>query len=425
MTAKSDEWRRRDALVVNRPWSNPKGEPVVVTKAKGSTVTDADGNQFVDFTSGYFVNNAGHCHPTIAKAVTEQMSKVLQVSGKFATPASIELAEELVTLTPPSTNKVFYATGGSEAIEFAFKMVRQKTGRENIGYLANGYHGLTLGALAACAAKKYRDTGAAELPGNTFELPNAYCYRCQWKDNCQTQCLDGLDAQLAEEKPAAIVGEPIQAVGGIRPPKQWWERVDEIRRKHKSLLILDEIQTGLGRTGTMFAAEHFDLEPDVLTAGKGLSGGVGSLAVAVASDEVAKDFYAGTTPTSGGNAVSAVAGSTLIKVIAEEKLLENCTAMGNYFTEIMWGLDDPWVGDVRFSGLLGGVELVVDKSTAEPVEKSVISKIRDGLYDSGMLVTTTGPLGNCLRLQPPLCITKSELDAFAEALRKVLEDVRG
>ncbi|MCG8417508.1 MAG: aspartate aminotransferase family protein [Proteobacteria bacterium] len=429
MSEKSLSKSQADALVtkdskhVLRPWSG--GAPVTIVHAEGSTVTDVHGKEYLDFTSGYFVNQAGHCHPRIIEAAVSQMGRVMQVSGKQATPASINLAERLVEITPRPLAKTFFATGGSEAIEFAIKMARQHKSSETLAYLDNAYHGLTLGALELCASEKYRQSGGATLSDRTYQIPNPYCYRCKYADNCATQCLDEAEERLDEHTDtAAVVAETVQSVGGIIPPDAWWKRLDEMRRERGLLLILDEIQTGLGRTGAMFAAEHYGLEPDILTAGKGLSGGVGSLSVVLASDEVVDGFYGGTTPTNAGNAVSAAAGLALIDTLIDERLIENSAHMGRYFTEVVADLDDPWVGDIRFKGLLGGVELVADRHSKEVLPRELVSRIADALQEDGMLLTVSGPYGNVLRLQPPLCITAEQLDTFAASLGGTLESVR-
>ena len=417
-----------DHKYVMRPWSNPAGEPVIVAKASGCTVTDIHGKDYLDFTAGYFVNNAGHAHPRIVDAATKQMSEVLQVSGKHGSIPAVRLAERLVKLGPKSVNKVFFTTGGSEANEFALKAARQFTKKPDIAYLQNGYHGLTLGALEVTSSEKYRDSAGKPMGSENYAVPTAYCYRCPYGPaaTCKVECLDGVDAQFkARPKTAALIAEPIQAVGGIAPPQKWWDRMDRIRKEHGILLIADEVQTGLGRTGKMFAIEHYGLEPEIMTGGKGLSGGVGSLAMCAASDTISKNFFGGTTPTSGGNAVSAAAGLALIETIVDEKLIENAANIGRYFTEAAWALNDAWIGDVRFVGLLGGIELVKDRSSKEVLGKNEIAKVKDGLHERGMLITVSGWHGNVLRLQPPLSITTVQIDQFIAALRKTLTDVRG
>ena len=418
---------QRDADVVIRPWSGAN-EPVPIVEASGCTVTDEEGNTFLDFTAGYFVNQAGHCHPKVVAAATEQLSKVTQVSGRHLTPPLVELAERVVRAAPDSLERIFFATGGSEANENAVKMARQHTGKTDLLCLDNAYHGLTGGVLGGCSAEKYRATSGLpddEVVKHFYRIDAPYCYRCPKQACCETQCLDAAEAAIeAHPQTAAVLAEPVQAVGGIIPPENWWERLEQIRKKHGLLLILDEVQTGMGRTGTMFAAEHYGLEPDIMTVGKGISGGVGALAGALASAEIADKFFGGTTPTSAGNAVSAAAGVALFDVIIEEKLLANCAAMGRYFTEAVRDLDDPWIGDVRFKGLLGGVELVADRESREILPAALVGELTGVLYREGMLLTVSGPYKNVLRLQPPLSITSKQLDSFVEALGRSLRSTR-
>ena len=422
-THSAEDLAARDKKYVLRPWAD---DPLMIVSAKDCTVTDASGKEYLDFTTGYFVNNAGHCHPEVMQAAADQMTRVTQVSGKQATPPQVDLAEKLVKLGPRPLSKVLFSTGGSEANEFALKLARQHRKQPAIAALENGYHGLTLGALEACANAKYRETGGlGGAASNVYFVPTAYCYRCKHAADCETQCLDEAEKKLdARPDTAAIIAEPVQAVGGIIPPPGWWARLDEMRRKRGLLLILDEVQTGVGRTGTMFAAEHYGLQPDILTGGKGLSGGIGSLAVTMCSDAVATGFQGGTTPTSGGNAVSAAAGLTLIDVILRHGLLDNCRRMGEYMTEAIGRLDDPWVGDIRFKGLLGGVELVLDRASKAPVPKPKMEAMRLGLQQRGILMTISGPLGNVLRLQPPLTVQPAHIDALAAALAELLPQVR-
>ncbi|HEU0034634.1 MAG TPA: aspartate aminotransferase family protein [Kofleriaceae bacterium] len=428
-TPDADAIEAADQQYVMRPWTHPAGEPVIVAKARGCVVTDVHGKDYLDFTAGYFVNNAGHCHPRVVEAAKRQLDQVLQVSGKHGTVAAVRLAEKLMKIAPPSIHKAFFSTGGSEANEFALKLARQYTKKPDVAYLQNGYHGLTLGSLEVTSTEKYRESAGKPLGKDNYAIPTAYCYRCPVglrPETCKAECLDGVEAQFAARpNTAALIAEPIQAVGGLAPPVKWWDRLDRIRKSRGILLIADEIQTGLGRTGKMFAVEHYGLQPDIMTGGKGLSGGVGSLGMTAASNAIAKDFFGGTTPTSGGNAVSCAAGLALIETIVDEGMIENAAKMGRYFTEAAFALGDPWIGDVRFTGLLGGIELVKDRATKEVLGKAELAKIKDGLHAQGMLITMSGWHGNVLRLQPPLSITSAQLDTFIAALRKTLTTVRG
>ncbi len=426
-TPDADAIEAADKKYVMRPWPHPAGEPVIIARAKGCVVTDVHGKDFLDLTAGYFVNNAGHCHPRIAEAAAKQVTEVLQVSGKHGTIPMVRLAERLMKLAPKPIAKAFFSTGGSEANEIALKLARQYKKKPDIAYLENGYHGLTLGSLEVTASEKYRESAGKPLGTDNFAIPTAYCYRCKFGPaaGCSVQCLDGVEAKLASRQTAAIIAEPIQAVGGLAPPQKWWDRLDQMRRKLGILLIADEIQTGLGRTGKMFAVEHYGLAPDIMTGGKGLSGGVGSLGLTSASDEVCNAFFGGTTPTNGGNAVSSAAGLAMIEILYAENLIENSANMGRYFTEASWALEDPWIGDVRFTGLLGGIELVKDRDTKEVLGKAEVARVKDLLHEAGMLITLSGWHGNVLRLQPPLSVTSAQLDQFLAALRKVLTTVRG
>lgn len=425
--AEADDLVAKDSQYVMRPWTHPAGEPVIVARAKDCTVWDVHGKEYLDFTAGYFVNNAGHCHPRIVEAATQQLHQVLQVSGKHGTIPTVRLAEKLIQIGPKSVQKAFFSTGGSEANEFAMKAARQHTGRPDVAFLENGYHGLTVGSLEVTHAEPYRKSAGRPIGAHTYAIPNAYCYRCpkaKTPDSCKAECLDGVEEQLAARPTAAIIAEPIQAVGGLAPPPQWWARLDAARKRLGILLIADEIQTGLGRTGTMFAIDHYGLEPEIMTGGKGLSGGVGSLAVTCASDEIARSFFGGTTPTSGGNAVSSAAGLAMIETVLAEDLIGNAARMGRHFTEAAFALDDPWIGDVRFTGLLGGIELVADRASREILPKKVVGQVKDGLHEAGMLITVSGTHGNFLRLQPPLSIKAADLDRFVGVLGRVLAQVR-
>src|ERR1700733_3766791 len=220
----TDDFKDGDAIeaadrkYVMRPWTHPAGEPVIVAKAKGCTITDVHGKDYLDLTAGYFVNNAGHSHPAIQAAATKQMGEVLQVSGKHGSIAAVKLAKRLVEMCPKSVNKVFFSTGGSETNEFALKAARQFKKQPDIAYLENGYHGLTLGSLEVTASEKYRESAGKPLGTDNYAIPNAYCYCCKFGPHaeCRVGCLEGVDAIFAAPpNPAALIAEPIQAVGGL------------------------------------------------------------------------------------------------------------------------------------------------------------------------------------------------------------------
>ena len=351
---------------------------------------------------------------------------MLQVSGKHGTIPAVRLAKRLIQLGPTSIHKAFFSTGGSEANEFALKLARQYTKKTDVAYLENGYHGLSLGSLEVTASEKYRESAGKPLGHRQLRDPERVLLPLQVGAEHDVQGRVPRRRRRAARRrtraPPRSSPSRSRRSGGYAPPKKWWDRLDALRKERGILLIADEVQTGLGRTGKMFAIEHYGLEPEIMTGGKGLSGGVGSLALTAASDTVAKHFFGGTTPTSGGNAVSAAAGLALIDVLLDEKLVDNAATMGRYFTEAAWALDDPWIGDVRFTGLLGGIELVKDRETKEILGKTEVAKVKDGLHALGMLITVSGMHGNVLRLQPPLSVTADQIDMFLAALRKTLRD---
>jgi len=405
-----------DTEFVMRPWSGA-GEPLPIVEGKGIYVLDADGQQYMDFTSGYFVNQAGHTHPRVVAAAIEQLLRVSQVSGRHASEPAVRLAMRLAEIAPGRLKKTLFTTGGCESVEFAIKMARQFSGKPGIAYLDNAFHGLSLTALSACANEQYRRSASAPLDPSFVRLPTPYGYRCPRGAHCLEECADEME-KILDQSPhvGAILAEPIQAVGGIIPTEAWWRRVDEIRQERGLLLVLDEIQTGLGRTGAMFAAEHYGLEPDIMTLAKGLSGGVGSLGGVMATPEVAGKFFGATSPTSASNAVSCAAGLAMIDVILEESLCENSRAMGDYLAGSIADRDLPFVGDIRFKGLMGGVELVAERATKKPLPKELVLRIKADLLERGVVITVTGPLGNVLRLQPPLSIARGEIDLFVDEL---------
>ena len=279
----------------------------------------------------------------------------------------------------------------------------------------------TLGALAACASQNTR-TARLPLGDFTFQLPNPYCYRCPHEQNCETQCLDEWEEKLdaRKGKTAAIIAESAQAVGGIIPPAKWWERAEEIRKKRGLLLILDEIRPA-GRTADFATA----LRPGAgRSRSQGVSGGIGSLGGVLCRSELVEKFFGGTTPTSAGNAVSAAAGVALIDAVIDDKLAENAAVMGVHFTESVIELADPWVGDVRFQGLLGGVELVSDRASKAVLAKDLVVSVKDAMHEDGILLTISGPHGNVLRLQPPLTVTRQHIDACVAAMARAFKKVR-
>ena len=431
---KSDEFRERDAKCIVRAWAS-EAEPTVVARAKGAVVWDPDGREYIDCSSGLFAVNVGHCHPEVIAAVKEQVEKVMQVSILQTTEPLISLAEKLVEITPPNLTKCYFTNGGSESIDTAVKLARQYTGKYEIIVLKNAFHGLTGWALAATGATSYKK-GFGPLLAGFLRAPHAYCYRCPFNLSypaCDLRCaqeieniiLDQAISTVSEGAIGAVLVEPVQGRGGIIPPDDWLPRVREICTKHGLLLVLDEIQTAFGRTGRLFAFQHRNVIPDVLVLSKNVGGGIPS-GVVMMSDEMAKKFFTGTTPTHSGNALAAAAGLAALRVLLREKLWENAAAMGQRFREGFLNMRmAKYVGEARFKGLMGGVELVLDQKTKQPVPKADINRIKWALWKRGVIISASGPLGNVFRVQPPLVITAEQVDrvvaAFDESLAEVLQ----
>ena len=321
----ADAIEAADQKYVMRPWTHPKGEPVIVAKAKGCVVTDVHGKDYLDLTAGYFVNNAGHCHPRIVEAATRQLGEVLQVSGKHGTVAdgpARRAADDARAEVDRQGVLLDRRLRGERVRAQARAPVHEEDATSRTSRTATT-------ASRSARSRSPRARSIASPPASRWaprttrsRRRTATAASSARTPTCNVQCLDGVEATLdARPNTAAIIAEPIQAVGGLAPPQKWWDRLDEIRKARGILLIADEVQTGLGRTGKMFAVEHYGLEPEIMTGGKGLSGGVGSLGDDRRVERrSARTFFGGTTPTSGGNAVSAAAGLALIETIIDEKL---------------------------------------------------------------------------------------------------------
>lgn len=422
-------------------------EPPIMAEGNGYMLKDVQGKEYVDgLSGGVWVVNVGHGRDSIAKAVSEQMMVLPYYAGSMATPPAIMLAAKLASLLP-SLPKVYLSNSGSEANEKSFKMVRQyfstkypNRNKHKIIYRDRDYHGTTLAALAS-SGQQERKAGFGPLPEGFAGIPHALCYRCPFGKSypgCNIDCARALEQviqQEGEDTVAAVILEPITAGGGIIPPvPEYYPVLQEICRRYEVLLIMDEVVTGLGRTGTLFGHQHYDVQPDIITLAKGLASGYMPISATVARKEIFNQFMAGPEEpngffrdisTFGGCAGSSVAALENIRIIEDEHLTDNSALMGAYLMKRLKELEEfPIVGDVRGQGLLAGVELVEDKRSKMPLPENRLAQIvayarEEGVIIGRMMRSVPG-YNNVLYMAPPLIIDKQGIDRIVDALRNAL-----
>ena len=407
-------------------------QPVVVASAEGCVIHDASGKDYLDCFAGISVVNAGHCNPKVIAAAKAQMDKLVHCASYiYHSPATGELAEKLAQIMPsPRLRKSFFANSGAEAIEGAMKVARLYTGKHEIISLHASFHGRTWGALSITGNQGRKKRGGPYAPGVAFT--NApYVYRSPWPDDPR-RCVD-FWAQSLEEvirfstagDVAAFIAEPVMGEGGIIvPPADYFRAIKKVLDRHGILFICDEVQSGFGRTGKMFAIEHYGVEPDVLVTAKGIADGF-PLAAFTTRDEIAASFKPGDhLSTFGGNPVSCAASLANIEYMLEERLCEQSLEKGAYLMDRLNQLkrDQAIVGEVRGLGLMVGIELVTDdKRTPGTAEAEAV---RDHCLAAGVLVGVGGVYGNVVRVQPPLVITKHQLDVAVDAIAHAIERVQ-
>jgi len=419
----------RDQTVVSPSYT--RGYPLVIERGTGSSVQDVDGNLFLDCAAGIAVNSTGHSHPDVVRAITEQSQKFLHMSGTdFYYEPQVRLAEELASIVPIRNGvRSFFGNSGTEAIEACIKLARYATGRPNIVAFLGGFHGRTLGALALTASKAIQRRGFGPLMSGVFHAPYADCYRCPLglrAENCAAECLDFIDHQLfvhlvSPDEVAAIVVEPIQGEGGyVVAPDQFLQRLRELTQKNGILLVADEVQSGMGRSGKMFAIEHAGVEPDVVAIAKGVASGL-PLGVAAARADLMSWPPGAHASTFGGNPVSCAAALVTIELL-KQQLVANAATVGAHLLDGLKGLIDKHrlIGDVRGRGLMIGVELVRDRTTKERAGDERDAVV-NAAFRRGLLVLGAGK--NAIRFSPPLVLTRAEADTavriFDEALTEV------
>jgi 4-aminobutyrate aminotransferase-like enzyme len=389
--------------------------PVAFESGKGVTLRDVDGNTYIDFSSGIYITNWGHCHPKITEAVVEYARK-LQNCHDFNTEIKTRLAEALVEITPGDLNNVQLWCEGSKCVEAGLNVARAVTGKHEFISFYNDMHGKTLGAQSLTTMTKVSGPRAT----GSFRVPFGNCYHCSFKlkhPECGIHCVDFLReaiTELATNQVAAIVVEPIQGWGGsVIPPDGWLPKIRRLCDELGILLFVDEVLTCMGRTGKMFCVDHWDVVPDIMTLGKGFGNGFPVTAV-VYSDKF-KNKMKGMKASSsyGGNPMACAAALACVEVAQEEGMLEHALALGEFILERLKGIKErhPIVGDVRGKGCLLGMELVKDRETKEPFEEAA-NRVYQKAFQRGV---SWIPSKQNLRMSPPLIMSK-EVAAKALAL---------
>jgi len=406
--------------------------PLVVESGEGCIVKDVDGNEYIDFNSGLVCMGIGHNHPKVVAAIKNQCDRFLHYSNTdFYYRETPDLAEKLVQITPGSPEKkVYFGNSGAEAIEAAVKLAKWHSRRQLFISFISAFHGRTIGALSFTASKPAQKRYFFPLMPGVTHVPYAYCYRCPFKltyPECHYWCVDFIDEYVLQkyvppEDTAAILVEPIQGEGGyVVPPPEYFQRLKKLADKYGLLLIDDEVQAGMGRTGKWFAIEHWGVEPDILCSAKALASGL-PLGATVAKAKI-MDWVPGShASTFGGNPLSCVAASAVIDAIREEKLMENATKQGAYIMKRLEELREQSeiVGDVRGKGLMIGLEIVEDKESKKPAPQKV-TEIMMRSWKRGINVISCGV--STIRIAPPIIITRELVDSALDIIEDVTRDI--
>jgi 4-aminobutyrate aminotransferase len=423
MTAESDSLQNLSPV-----WSRIFS--IEVDHAQGSYLYDENGNKYLDFTCGIGVTNTGHCHPRVVEAIQKQAGLLIHGQANIVIhKPMLELVSELKTVVNPAIDGFFFTNSGAEAVEGAIKLARHATGRPNIIVFQGSFHGRTVGTMSLTTSKTVYRAGYQPLMAGVFVAPYPYSYRYGWNDEQTTQwCLDELEflflSQTTPQETAGILIEPILGEGGyVVPADGFMSSLRQICDKYGILLIVDEIQSGFGRSGKWFAQEHFDITPDIMTVAKGIASGL-PLSGVFSRFDLMKKWQTGTHGgTYGGNAVACAAGVATIKAIREEEMLENTQLRGAQLLSHLGRiqLDYPVIGDVRGLGLMIGVEF---RSADRKPDKATTKAVVQACFERKLLLLTCGTYDNVIRWIPPLIVTEKQIDEaigiFIDSLNSVV-----
>ena len=393
-------------------------KPIAVSKAKGARVEDMEGISYLDFFGGILTISVGHANEDVNREVIAQINNLTHVSSLYPTLPVVELAEKLVNLAPGKLDKCFFTASGTEADETAVMMAQLYTENNELIALRHGYSGRSLLAQALTAHASWRAL-STQVSAIKHAL-SPYCYRCPLKltyPECGVACAEDVEELIQTTttgRVAGILAEPIQGVGGfITPPPEYFKIVAEIVRKYGGVFISDEVQTGFGRTGKMWGIEQYDVEPDMITAAKGIANGM-PLAVVVTTSDIADALTKNTISTFGGNPVSCAAAKATINVIQRDKLEKNAGKMGKLLRDRLEQLQEKYpkvIGEVRGMGLMQAIELVVDETKKDRTPNpGAADQLMEETKLRGLLIGRGGLYANTMRISPPLNITKNEVE---------------
>ena len=408
--------------------------PIAIQSAKGAVIKDVEGKQYIDFAGGIGVQNVGHCAEQVVAAIKEQAEEFIHTCFPLVMYESyIELAKRLNEITPGDFPKrTFFVNSGAEAVENAVKIARHATKRPAIIAFENAFHGRTYMAMTLTSQIKPYKWGSGPFCPEVYRMPYAYCYRCPFGleyPSCKIQCADYLEdffvGHVAADSVAAVIAEPIQGEGGfIVPPPGYFKKIKAICEKHGIIFIMDEIQAGMGRTGKLFASEHFDVTPDIILTGKSLGAGL-PLAGVTGRADIIDNTSAGAVSggTYGGNPISCKAGLVVLDLLQGE-ILEKAERLGKKVRDRLLSIQQQHeiVGDVRGLGAMMAIELVKDRQKKEPATDEAEELVKR-CYEKGLIVLRCGAYHNVIRTLMPLVITDTQLENGFAILKDSFQNI--
>jgi len=429
---------RNESLLQQRKRHVPQAPfntgPALIERAEGAVMIDVDGRELIDFAGGIGVNNVGHCHPKVVAAIKDQAEKCIHTCFHVAMyEAYVHLAARLNDLAPGEFAKMtVLLNSGAEAVENAVKVARYTTGRPGVICFENAFHGRTYMAMSLTSKVKPYKFGFGPFMPEVYRMPYAYCYRCPFGleyPACRVACADYLEdffiTNIAAEQTAAVIAEQIQGEGGfITPPPEYFPKLKTICERHGIVLIIDEIQSGSGRTGKFFAIEHWGVAPDLITLAKSFAGGMPLSALIGREDLMSKPHVGALGGTYGGNPVSCRAALAVIEVLCEDGLMQQGAALGEVMLSRFQDLQKRYeiVGDVRGKGAMLAMELVKDRETKAPATDQAKSLVQR-CFEKGLVILSCGNFGNVIRTLAPLVITEAQLDKALAILEESLAEI--